>query len=101
VGKYLEEYSKVIEDFPFDLGSKEEEGLVVEGLIGLCLGFLLENIFYGSATGVVFFGSRLSLLFFLPDARMKMWSLQVKYFILPNSCSPTRNRFSYVSTQGK
>jgi hypothetical protein len=75
VGKSFEEYSKVIEYFPFDLGSMEEEGLaaegIVEGVVGLFLGFLLDNNFSGSSTGVVFFGSRLSLVFFLPDARIE------------------------------
>jgi hypothetical protein len=76
----------------------EEEGFaaegIVEGVIGLCLGFLLDNSFSGSATGVVFFGSGLALVFFFPDAGLKIWSHQVKYFILPYSCSPTMSRFS-------
>jgi hypothetical protein len=73
--KYFEGYFITVEDFPFDLGSVEEEGLategIVEGVIGLCLGFLLDKSFSGSATGVVFFGSGLALVFFFPDARIE------------------------------
>ena len=71
MGKYLEEYPKILENFPFDLGSMEEYGLGVEVVVGICLGFLLDNIFSRYATSVVFFGSRLALMFFLPDAKIE------------------------------
>jgi hypothetical protein len=53
----------------------EEEGVaeegIVEDVIGLCLGFLLDYSFSRSATGVVLFGYGLSLVFFLPDAKIE------------------------------
>jgi hypothetical protein len=73
--KYFEEPFEIIGDFLCSLGSVEEDGLaaegIVEGVIGIFLGFLLDNIFSGSATGVVFFGSGLALVFFFPDARIE------------------------------
>jgi hypothetical protein len=70
VGKYFEGFSTAIVDFPFNLGSMEEEGLAAEGLVCLCLGFLLDNHFLGSATSVVFKESRFFLMFFFPDANI-------------------------------
>jgi len=100
--KHFEVFFITIEDFPFNLGSIEEEGLttkgLVEGVIGLCLGFFFEKCFSRSATGVVFFGFGLSLAFFFLMPGLKMWSRQVKYFSLPNSCSPTRSRLLCCSS---
>jgi len=73
VRKYFEDCCEIY--FLFLLGSVEEEGLATKGIaedvIGIYLGFLLENIFFGSVTGVVFFGYRLYLFFFLPNYMMK------------------------------
>jgi hypothetical protein len=67
-GKYFEGYFIIVEDFPFDFGYVEEYFLAKEGVIGLCLGFLLDNSVSGSATRVVFFGSGLALVvFFLSE----------------------------------
>jgi len=75
VRKYFEESFETIGDFVFVFGFVEEDGLategIVEGVIGLCLGFLLDKSFSGFATCVVFFGSGLALAFFFPNAEIE------------------------------
>jgi len=53
----------------------EDNGLatkgIVEGVVGLFLGFLLDNSFSRSSIGAVFFGSGLALVFFLLNAKVE------------------------------